>query len=210
MKVAIIDYGMGNLASVQRALAKLGAAPFIASQPAELGSAMRIVLPGVGSFADGMAHLRDGGWVEAIRNQVQEHGKPLLGICLGMQILADRGTEGGDTPGLGLIPGQVTHMAELGCQLRVPHVGWNTVTRTRPQGALALLKAIPDQTDFYFVHSYVFEARDPAHLLAQCDYGLPVAAIIGKGRVLGTQFHPEKSSKAGFRLLQNFLDLTPC
>jgi imidazole glycerol-phosphate synthase subunit HisH len=210
MKIAVVDYGMGNLASVQRAFAKLGASPFIARKPEELGQAARIVLPGVGSFAEGMVNLRQGGWVEAIRDQVLTHGKPLLGICLGMQLLGELGTEGGETPGLGLISGRITHMTRLGCELRIPHVGWNAIERTQTGSRPKLLSGIPDHTDFYFVHSYVFEPEDPAHLLAQCEYGLPLAAVIGKDQVFGTQFHPEKSSKAGFRLLQNFMDSAPC
>lgn len=210
MKVAIVDYGMGNLASVRRALTELGATAVIAADPARLAAVDRIVLPGVGSFADGMAQLQSGGWVDAIQRQVHEQGKPLLGICLGMQMLAQRGSEGGDTPGLGLIPGEVRHLGELGCTLRVPHVGWNSISRSSSTPAPALLAGLADGTDFYFVHSYVFKPTHATHLLAEAEYGLPLAAVVGSGHVLGTQFHPEKSSKAGFRLLQNFLSFKPC
>lgn len=210
MKVAIVDYGMGNLGSVRRALAELGASAVIAEQPAQLAEAERIILPGVGSFADGMAHLDGRGWSEAIRRQVQENGKPLLGICLGMQLLAGSGSEGGngnDTPGLNLIPGDVVRLDTLGCTLRIPHVGWNAITLP---GESRLFTGIPPATDFYFVHSYAFRPACPEDVLASTEYGIPVVAAVGRGHVFGTQFHPEKSSKAGFRLLKNFLAHTLC
>lgn len=207
MKVAIVDYGMGNLGSVSRALAELGAEPAIAATPEDLADAERIILPGVGSFADGMDRLAAGGWVEALRRQVAG-GTPLLGICLGMQLLAGRGTEGGDRAGLDLIPGTVQRLDTLGCSRRIPHVGWNNVSFPGAPGPL--FAGIPAGTDFYFVHSFAFRADQPADVIAVTDYDIPVVAAIGRGRVLGTQFHPEKSSKAGFRLLQNFLGPLPC
>lgn len=210
MRVAIVDYGMGNLGSVRRALAELGAAATIVERPEQLAEAERIILPGVGSFADGMAHLDGGGWSAALRSQVREAGKPLLGICLGMQLLADSGSEGGkgiDTPGLGLISGTVVRLDELGCTLRIPHVGWNSIV---PDASAALFSGIPAGTDFYFVHSYTFRPARPQDTLARTDYGISVVAAVGDGNVLGTQFHPEKSSRAGFRLLKNFLQFPPC
>src|SRR5262245_31996558 len=125
MKVALIDYGMGNLGSVRRALGELGAEPLLADAPDKLAGADRIILPGVGAFADAMDLLRGGGWVGALREQAKQ-GKPVLGICLGMQLLASQGIEGGRSEGLGLIPGEVVPLAELGCELRIPHVGWNS------------------------------------------------------------------------------------
>jgi len=209
MKVAIVDYGMGNLGSVRRALDELNARTEIISDPKSLAAADRIILPGVGSFSDGMASLQQGGWVEALREQVLTRGKPLLGICLGMQLLSSQGCEGASTavPGLNLIPGTVKHLATLGCSLRIPHVGWNSATLV---GNPALFAGIPDQTDFYFVHSFAFVATNPEHVIATVDYSTPVAAAIRSGSALGTQFHPEKSSKAGFRLLRNFLEFMPC
>ena len=207
MTVAIIDYGMSNLGSVSHALTVLGAAPEIVERPEQLATASRIVLPGVGSFADGMAHLVDRGWVDAIRDQVAI-GKPLLGICLGMQLLASRGTEGGEIAGLDLIPGDIVRLSELGCGLRVPHVGWNSVTGLSDAGPL--FEDIPEDTDFYFAHSYAFLAGESSDVLAYVDYGIPIAAAIGRRHVRGTQFHPEKSSRAGFRLLRNFLEWQPC
>lgn len=210
MKVAIVDYGMGNLGSVRRALTELGVDVIVAERPDQLAAAARIVLPGVGSFTDGMAHLDARGWSDALRERTLTHGIPLLGICLGMQLLAGAGSEGGNgtmTPGLALIPGDVVRLDALGCTLRIPHVGWNAIV---PHGTPPLLAGIPPQTDFYFVHSYAFRPASPSHILATTDYGVPLTAVVGDGPVMGTQFHPEKSSRAGFRLLKNFLEGIPC
>ena len=203
MKVAVIDYGLGNLGSVRRAIAELGAEPVLADKPEQLAAADRVILPGVGSFADGMVLLRKRGWVGALR----ETRKPVLGICLGMQLLASRGTEGGETEGLDLIPGKVVALETLGCELRIPHVGWNALTVSHPSG---IMRGIPDGTDFYFVHSFVFQPGEATDVVATTSYGVPVTAVVGRGNVMGTQFHPEKSSKAGFRLLRNFLDAGAC
>jgi len=207
MKVAVVDYGLGNLGSVRRALAELGADPLLASSPDELRAADRVILPGVGAFADGMRLLRAGGWADELRG-LSARGKPILGICLGMQLLASRGSEGGETKGLDLIAGDVVALSDLGCTLRVPHVGWNEVAVR--DGASRILDGIPGGTDFYFVHSYAFTPRDPAHILATTAYGACVPAVVGSGHVAGTQFHPEKSSKAGFKVLRNFLSAGAC
>ena len=207
MKVAVIDYGMGNLGSVRRALTELGADAFIAGQPDQLAAAERIILPGVGSFSDAMSSLNNRGWSDQIRHQALVSGKPLLGICLGMQLLASSGSEGGNTLGLGLIPGATVHLDTLGCTLRIPHVGWNAIT---PCGEPALFAGIPAGTDFYFVHSYTLRPDNSSHALATADYGIQVIAAVGSGNIFGTQFHPEKSSRAGFRLLKNFLEFSPC
>ena len=207
MKVAVIDYGLGNLGSVRRAIAELGAEPTLAERSGELREADRIILPGVGSFADGMALLHDRGWVAPLREEASK-GTPVLGICLGMQLLASRGTEGGDTEGLDLIPGNVVRLETLGCQLRVPHVGWNAVAVH--DASCDILRGIPGGTDFYFVHSYVFKPQDERDVLATTSYGVPVTAAVGRKNVMGTQFHPEKSSRAGFRVLRNFLDASAC
>ena len=206
--IAIIDSGICNLGSVRRALVALGAEPVIVSQAHLLGRAERMILPGVGGFSQGMAHLRDGGWIDAVRREVLGHNKPLLGICLGMQLLATAGTEGGQTAGLDLIPGDVVRLNELGCDARIPHVGWNDIHRSGNDNPL--LESIPDGTDFYFVHSYALRANDSAHEIAHATYGARFAAGVACGSVWGTQFHPEKSSKAGLRLLKNFLNLSPC
>lgn len=206
MKVGIVNYGMGNLGSVRRALEDLGVQVFVAEHPAALFEANRAVLPGVGAFGEGMAHLRDGGWVEVVRRIVHE-GKPLLGICLGMQMLASAGDEGGDEAGLGLIAGRVRRIDALGCTLRIPHVGWNDV---RFDAGEPLFAGVPDGADFYFVHSYALDAENEHDVVARTNYGVPVVAAVRHGHVFGTQFHPEKSSRCGRRLLRNFIDIAPC
>lgn len=207
MKVAIINYGMGNLGSVRRAFEEIGAAPIIANHPSSLYEVNRVVLPGVGAFAEGMAHLSHGGWIEALNDVVTAQGKPLLGICLGMQMLATVGHEGGLTQGLDLIPGQVQRLDDLGCKLRIPHVGWNEVRYRKDD---VLFEGIADASDFYFVHSYAFVPQIAESLIATVPYGIDIAAVVRQGHVFGCQFHPEKSSKAGRQLLRNFLGYSPC
>lgn len=212
MRVGVIDYGVGNLGSVLRALEELRAAPVLVNRAADMHATDCLILPGVGNFVDCARLLNDGGWTTALRDEVLGYGRPLLGVCVGMQLLADSSTEGAvdgqDTPGLGFIPGQVRHLRSFGCNLRVPHVGWNGITRARTDDHL--FKGIPDGTDFYFVHSYAFDPQAPADVLAITDYGVPVSAAVRRGHVWGTQFHPEKSSRAGFRLLKNFIEGPAC
>lgn len=207
MKVGIVNYGMGNLASVRRAFEDLGAQPFVAAHPAALFDADRLVLPGVGAFGEGMERLESGGWAEALRRLALEDGRPLLGICLGMQMLASVGEEGGERVGLGLVGGRVRRLDALGCRLRIPHVGWNELSFEPDE---PLLRHIPPQSDFYFVHSFAFEPAEPGTVAGRTDYGVPVVAAVRKGCVFGTQFHPEKSSRAGRQLLRNFLEWRPC
>jgi len=206
MKVGIVNYGMGNLGSVRRALEDLGAQPFISNHPAALHEANRIVLPGVGAFPDAMALLASGGWTEVLHRLVAD-GRPLLGICLGMQMLARTGTEGGENTGLGFIDGTIRRLDELGCTARIPHVGWNELTFDDSD---PLFAHIPQRSDFYFVHSYAFDAATCPAASGTTDYGVPVVATVRSGHVWGTQFHPEKSSKAGRQLLRNFLEVHAC
>jgi glutamine amidotransferase len=154
-----------------------------------------------------MSLLVQGGWVAALHNVVVCQRKPMLGICLGMQMLATRGYEGGLTPGLDLIPGQVQRLDTLGCSLRIPHVGWNEVQYKVED---KLFESIPDSSDFYFVHSYAFIPEYTEHLIATVQYGLDAAAVIKNGHVFGCQFHPEKSSKVGRQLIKNFMSYSPC
>lgn len=207
MKVALVNYGMGNLGSVRRALEELRAEVVIAGHPAALFEANRIVLPGVGAFGEAMARLRAGGWVDVLRQQATEARKPLLGICLGMQLLATSGEEDGLHEGLDLVAGRVRRLDALGCSLRIPHVGWNDV---RFRAAAPLFGRIPQDTDFYFVHSYAFDPADASDVCATTAYGVPLAAAVARGGVFGTQFHPEKSSMAGRQILRNFLDYVAC
>jgi glutamine amidotransferase len=212
VRVGVIDYGVGNLGSILHVLEELRVTPSLINRAIDMHSADCLILPGVGNFADCARLLKSGGWGEALRQEVYGYDRPLLGVCVGMQLLADRSSEGsldGNlTNGLGFIPGRVENLRELGCTLRVPHVGWNDIRRTAADDHL--FNGIPDGTDFYFVHSYAFVAQDPADVLATTEYGVPVTAAIRRGRVWGTQFHPEKSSRAGFRLLRNFIEGPAC
>ena len=212
MKVGVIDYGVGNLGSVLRAIEELRVTPLLVNRAIDLHAADCLILPGVGNFADCMNLLEAGGWVSALRDEVQGYNRPLLGICVGMQLLADRGFEGAETPegvsGLGFVPGEVVHLKTLGSEARVPHVGWNGISC--PRRPEFLFEGIPDETDFYFVHSYAFVLNDENDRIATVDYGIPVTAAVGRGRVWGTQFHPEKSSRAGFQLLRNFFEGQQC
>jgi glutamine amidotransferase len=208
MRVGVIDYGVGNLGSVLRALEEMRVAPVLVTRAADMHATDCLILPGVGNFADCARLLDAGNWRTALRDEVLGYSRPLLGVCVGMQLLADCSTEGADagkdSPGLGFIPGQVQLLRTLGCTQRVPHVGWNGITRTQTDDYL--FNSIPDGTDFYFVHSYAFVPQDPADVLATTDYGVSVTAAVRRGHVWGTQFHPEKSSRAGFRLLRNFIE----
>lgn len=212
MKVGVIDYGVGNLGSVLQALEELRVTPVQISHASGMHATDCLILPGVGNFTDCARLLDEGGWTVALCDEVQGYKRPLLGVCVGMQLLADCSAEGAVdgqyTPGLGFVPGQVQHLRNFGCTLRVPHVGWNSITRMRPDDYL--FDGIGDGTDFYFVHSYAFEAQDSADVLATTDYGVPITAAVRRGHVWGTQFHPEKSSRAGFRLLRNFIEGSAC
>lgn len=208
--IGIIDYGVGNLGSLNRAFEEIGADAQLITAPEAVASCAAMVLPGVGAFTDCMALLHTQGWVAPL-NEATAAGKPLFGVCVGMQLLADAGEEGAEgalTPGLGLIPGQVSHLRSRGCEGPVPHVGWNALVPT-PSGA-GLFQGIPEGTDVYFVHSYTFVPESEDTILAFTDYGVQVVAAVSRGNVWGTQFHPEKSGRAGFQILRNFRDLAGC
>jgi glutamine amidotransferase len=212
MKVGVIDYGVGNLGSVLRALEELRVTPVLVDRATDMHATDCLILPGVGNFADCTRLLNAGGWITALQDEVQVHGRPLLGVCVGMQILADNSTEGAaegqHIAGLGFIPGQVRHLRSFGCTERVPHVGWNSITCNRQDDHL--FHSIPDGTDFYFVHSYAFSPDDSSSVLATTNYGVPITAAVRRGHVWGAQFHPEKSSRAGLRLLRNFVEGPAC
>jgi imidazole glycerol-phosphate synthase subunit HisH len=192
---------MGNLRSVLNAFERLGAEARLVSEPAELPAAERVVVPGVGAFGDAIATLRERGLAQALRD-VAAAGRPLLGVCLGMQLLATRSSEFGEHAGLDLIPGTVERM-QPGPGLRVPHVGWNDFEVRRRDDAL--LRDLGPEPTFYFVHSYEFRPDDPGAITGVTDYGGPVTATVGAGNVFGVQFHPEKSSADGLSLLRAFL-----
>ncbi|MCC7209793.1 MAG: imidazole glycerol phosphate synthase subunit HisH [Anaerolineae bacterium] len=201
--LVVIDSGVANLRSVVNALHHLGAQPHIAQTPADLDGASRIILPGVGAFEAGMAKLREGGFVGPIR-AAAERGIPLLGICLGMQMLFEASEEMGEHEGLGLIPGRVVRFLAGGP--KVPHMGWNQLEHTPGGAASPLLQGIPSGWYAYFVHSY-YADTPPEFALSCCEYGLAFPAVVARGNVYGAQFHPEKSQRTGLTLLSNFLGL---
>ena len=201
--VAIIDYGLGNVDSVARAVRECGGEPLITGNPAEIRTASSMILPGVGSFPDGMRELKQRGLDGVLRHEAIEEGIPLLGICLGMQLLATTGFEGGETPGLDLVPGEVRRL-EPAARERVPHVGWNEVNH---KADCPLFESLSSGKDFYFVHSYHLTCANPEHMAAQTPYCGEFVSCVQSGPVFGTQFHPEKSQKPGLQLLRNFLAL---
>ena len=219
-KITLVDYGLGNIYSAQKALEKCGAAVQLSSDPREILNAEKLVLPGVGAFGKGMEALRERGLVEPIQEYARLK-KPLLGICLGMQMLFDVGVEFGSCTGLGLIPGTVELIRgkELdGTKLRVPHVGWNELLPgplVYPKSALAdapwsrtLFDGLTQSDAFvYFVHSYVAIPRSPSHILAQFIYGdQKLVAAVQSGSIWGCQFHPERSGEVGLNIIRNFVD----
>jgi len=199
--VTIIDSGLSNIDSVARALEYCGADVVITCDPETVRTAGRLLLPGVGAFPVAMERLNALGLSDAIRDAVVRAERPILGICLGMQLLADTGHENETTLGLGLIKGDVRRLEKATPEERIPHMGWNTV---EDQGGCPLLQDVPSGSDFYFVHSYYFAAVEEAVLATTPSYG-GVPAIVGQGQVFGAQFHPEKSQTNGFQLLKNFL-----
>ncbi|MBC7905477.1 MAG: imidazole glycerol phosphate synthase subunit HisH [Rhodospirillaceae bacterium] len=206
--VVVVDYGVGNLLSVTRALLHVGANPIQTSNPADLASAERLVLPGVGAFGDGMNGLAQAGLIDAVR-RFAETERPFLGICLGMQMMLQTSDEFGSNEGLGLVPGKVVAIPPVGTDGRphkIPHIGWNSLSPVENDWAGTILDGIPVGSAAYFVHSFMATPVDPAHRLADCDYdGHPIAAVIRKGALNGCQFHPEKSGPVGLRILENFL-----
>jgi glutamine amidotransferase len=211
--VAIVDYGSGNLRSAEKALARVAAEQstgqqvIVTSDADAVAKAERIVLPGVGAFADCMSGLRAvPGMVDALKDAVLKRGVPFLGICVGMQLLADVGREFGDHAGLGWIGGEVVKIAPSDPALKIPHMGWNELKIER---AHPLLANIPASGHAYFVHSYHCRAKDKRDVLATTDYGETLTAMIARDNIAGTQFHPEKSQAVGLTLLANFLKWRP-
>lgn len=201
--IVIVDYGLGNLGSVQNMLKKIGRSAQISRNPEEIQAATHLILPGVGAFDHGMAEIRNKNLETVLRSQALERGVPFLGICLGMQLLAERSQEG-DSPGLGWIPGRSLSFRErLGPEWKVPHMGWSSI---QIQKQHPVLQALPQDSRFYFVHSYFVECQSSDHSLAKSDYGLEFSSIIGRNNILGVQFHPEKSHRFGMTLLKAFTE----
>lgn len=205
--VAIIDYGMGNVRSVLNATTSLGAASEITADPARIRDAAGVILPGVGAFPDAMRSLTERGLAETLTREVREKGKPFLGICLGMQVIAEAGFEHGREQGLGWVRGEVLKLDAFpgfpaAPGVRLPHIGWNTVSFERTDG---LFQGLGAYGDFYFVHSYAVALREPAAVSGVANYGIEFVAALESENICATQFHPEKSQKAGIKLLSNWL-----
>jgi len=217
VSTVIIDYGSGNLHSAAKAFERAareteGAAQgiVVSNDPEVLRRAERIVLPGVGAFADCRSGLMGiPGLVEALREAVEGRGRPFLGICVGMQLMATRGLEHGETPGLGWISGDVTEVEPADPALKIPHMGWNTLTLARPHPLFEGISTGDDGLHAYFVHSYHLAARDGADVLARADYGGAITAAVARDNRVGVQFHPEKSQRLGLSLIGNFLRWRP-
>jgi imidazole glycerol-phosphate synthase subunit HisH len=216
VSVVIVDYGSGNLHSASKAFeraardAGFGEKITVTRDPDAVASAERVVLPGVGAFADCRRGLDAvDGMVGALEQAVKKNGRPFFGICVGMQLLAERGREYEEAEGLGWIAGEVDRIAPKDPGLKIPHMGWNTLNVARPHPLLDGLPLGPDGLHAYFVHSYQLRPSQRADLVADADYGGPVTAIVARDNVVGTQFHPEKSQKLGLALIANFLKWKP-
>lgn len=197
--ITIVNYGMGNLGSVLNMLKKIGTAAQLANTPEELVSASKILLPGVGAFDQAMKRINESGFREVLDRKAMVEKVPVLGICLGMQLLT-RGSEEGQLPGLGWVAADTIRFPKQE-GLRVPHMGWNVVTPTTPS---TLTQNLPEESRFYFVHSYYVKADKPENSILKCHYGVTFDAAIQRENIFGAQFHPEKSHKFGMQLLENF------
>ncbi|MBC7965748.1 MAG: imidazole glycerol phosphate synthase subunit HisH [Fuerstia sp.] len=205
MTTIIIDYGMGNLRSVQKAFERIGEPAIISSQAAEIAAATRVVLPGVGAFRDAIAALRQHDLIGVITDHIASD-RPFLGICLGLQLLMDVSLEDGEHQGLGIIPGTVERF-DLPAEFKIPHMGWNQLDCSA-QPDHGLLQGLGPEPWFYFVHSYHVVPADRSWIAATTDYGRPFVSVVARNNVMATQFHPEKSQSCGMQLLKNFLAVT--
>ena len=210
--IAVIDYGMGNLRSVQKALEVVGAKTILTSKPGDLKRCEKIVFPGVGAFGDAMKELKRRGLIRPIKDAIKE-GKPFLGLCLGLQLLFEKSEEAPGVKGLGVLKGGVKRFRLKACLpagrgLKVPHMGWNNIKEARGKGQGArILKNIPNNSYMYFVHSYYVKPKDRKVILTTTDYGIEFVSGIAKENIYGLQFHPEKSQALGLKILENFVRL---
>ena len=216
MSVAIVDYGSGNLHSAAKAFERAARESghdqpiAVTSDPVKVAAASRVVLPGVGAFADCRRGLDEiDGMIEALNESVLQRGRPFFGICVGMQLMAERGREYQVTPGLGWIAGEVDRIAPSDTALKIPHMGWNTLNMLKPHALLDEIPLGPDGLHAYFVHSYELKPQKRSDLVAQADYGGALTAVVGRDNMVGTQFHPEKSQRLGLKLIANFLKWAP-
>jgi glutamine amidotransferase len=202
--IAVVDYGMGNLRSVAKALERVGAEVAVTANHAVIDAAEGVVLPGVGAFGRCMENLLAAGLEEPVRKAAQS-GKPFLGICVGMQILFEESEEFGPVRGLGILPGKVRRFVPHEGAHKIPHMGWNTL---RVERRVPMLRGVADGAHVYFVHSYYVAAADPSIVVATTGYGIPFAACVARDHLFATQWHPEKSQKIGLKLLSNFVALS--
>ena len=216
MSVAIVDYGSGNLHSAAKAFERAARESgdnqpiLVTNDPAAVARADRVVLPGVGAFADCRRGLDEiPGMIAALEQSVRKNGRPFFGICVGMQLMAERGREYQVTPGLGWIAGEVDRITPSDPDLKIPHMGWNTLSMLKTHPLLEDIPLGPDGLNAYFVHSYELKTAQRSDLVAQADYGGPLTAIVGRDNMVGTQFHPEKSQRLGLALIANFLKWSP-
>ena len=216
MSVAIVDYGSGNLHSAAKAFERAARESghdqpvVVTSKPDDIARADRVVLPGVGAFADCRRGLDEiPGLIDALNDSVRKRGRPFFGICVGMQLMAERGREYQVTPGLGWIAGEVDRITPSDAGLKIPHMGWNTLNLMKAHPLLEDIPLGPDGLHAYFVHSFELKPAQRSDLVAQADYGGAITAIVGRDNMVGTQFHPEKSQKLGLKLIANFLKWTP-
>ena len=208
--IVIIDYGSGNLRSAEKAFARQarGRPVLVSGAADDVRRAAHIVLPGVGAFGDCAQGLRAiDGMVEALQEAVMDEGKPFLGICVGMQLMATRGLEFGETEGFGWISGDVAKIEPNDPDCKIPHMGWNTIERVREHPLLDGIETGPDGLHAYFVHSFHLQPKDQADVVAIAEYGGPVTAMVAKDNMVATQFHPEKSDKIGLKIIDNFINL---
>ncbi|WP_431688501.1 imidazole glycerol phosphate synthase subunit HisH [Hahella sp. NBU794] len=199
MNIGVLNYGMGNIKSVLNAIDAVGYDAHVVAAPDQLAELTHLIIPGVGAFGNAMANLASAALLEAIHDHVQQ-GRPLMGVCLGMQLLATQGEEGGVNAGLDLIPGVVRHLEVDG---PVPHVGWNALIHHQEH---PIFQGVKKHVDFYFVHSYYFAAQDRHHVIAETEYGASFPVVVGRDNIVGVQFHPEKSQDNGLKILENFCE----
>ena len=202
-RVCVLDYGSGNVRSVQNLLESVAENVVVSNDPSAVKNATHLILPGVGAFGAAMRKINDRLPRDVLEQEIVQTGKPFLGICVGMQVLATRGLEFGEHAGFGWISGTVRKLESAG--LPLPHIGWNNLICKR---SAALMASLEDEPDFYFVHSYIFDPEDRSRILAGVSYGEEFCAVIQAGNIFGVQFHPEKSQRAGKKLIQNFLKIS--
>ena len=204
MKVAIINFNSGNLYSIKKSINDLGHEAFICHDPVDLKKSDKIILPGVGSYYKAINFLSKFGFVESLNELVIQKEIPILGICLGMQLFCNSSSEKGSSKGLSFIDAEVVGLKDIGCQLKLPHIGWNNIHIHKEN---KLLENIPNLTDFYFVHDFAVKCNEKETIIATTDYQANFVSIFHKKNIYGVQFHPEKSSNSGSQLIKNFLEL---